>query len=149
MIVFLLCQLQFSYSISGKLVKFHPFSNNKHNNFRFLSAYWCILLIHLDNVHFGNRLVINAWWQCFLWKICRLSKLDFFLEHVNIYIYICFDYPKLQHHMKLLLSPRNLIYQFKDHIKRRFSIGLYQIIEFTCLWFLSNCKNVIMFSFQP
>ena len=55
-------------------VKFQPFSNNKHNNFHFLSAYWCILLIHLDSVHFGNRLVINAWWQCFLWKVCRLSK---------------------------------------------------------------------------
>ena len=68
-------------------VKFHPFSNNKHNNVNFLSAYWCILLIHLDSVHFGNRLVINAWWQCFLWKICRLSKLEIdfgvlFLEHV-------------------------------------------------------------------
>ena len=57
-------------------VKFHPFSNNKHNNFQFLSAYWCILLIHLDSVHFENRLVINAWWQCFLWKIYRLSKLE-------------------------------------------------------------------------
>ena len=55
-------------------VKFQPFSNNKHNNFHFLSAYWCILLIYLDSVHFGNWLVINAWWQCFLWKICRLSK---------------------------------------------------------------------------
>ena len=57
-------------------VKFHPFSNNKHNNFQFLSAYWCILLIHLDSVHFGNWLVINVWWQCFLWKMCRLSKLE-------------------------------------------------------------------------
>ena len=54
-------------------VKFQPFSNNKHNDFHFLSAYWCIL-IHLDSVHFGNRLVINAWWHCFLWKIWRLSK---------------------------------------------------------------------------
>ena len=55
-------------------VQFRPFSNNKRNNFHFLSAYCCILLIHLDSVHLGNRLIINAWWQWFLWKICRLSK---------------------------------------------------------------------------
>ena len=69
------CNLAIPFQVDC-YVKFHPFSNNKHNNFQYLSAYLCILLIHLDNVHFENRLVINARWQCFLWKICRLLKLE-------------------------------------------------------------------------
>ena len=69
------CNLAIPFPVDCS-VQFPPFSNNEHNNFQFLSAYWCKLLIHLDNVHFGNRLVTNAWWQCFLWKICRLSKLE-------------------------------------------------------------------------
>ena len=57
-------------------VNFRPFLINKSNNFQSLSAYWCILLIHIDNVHFGNRLVMDVWLQSLLWKICKLSKLE-------------------------------------------------------------------------
>ena len=87
MIVFLLCNLAIPFPVDFSV----KFSNNKRKNFQILSAYWCILLIHLDSVYFGNRLVINAWWQCFLWKISRLPKLEIdfgvlFLEHVIQYL---------------------------------------------------------------
>ena len=87
MIVFLLCNLAIPFPVDFSV----KFSNNKRNNFQILSAYWCISLIHLDSVYFGNRLVINAWWQCFLWKISRLPKLEIdfgvlFLEHVIQYL---------------------------------------------------------------
>ena len=86
------CQLKFSYSISGRFFpsNFVRFRSINFITFTFIQIYWCTLLIHLDSVHFGNRLVIN---KCvvtmlFLWKICRLSVRNWFwrrptfLEHV-------------------------------------------------------------------